>query len=1279
MSQLRILLFGPPRIEHNGAPIVVGRRKAVALLAYLAMSGRPQSRDSIAALLWPDYDQQQARAALRRDLAALNQALPGEWLQSNREFITLQPPAAGTDAQARHPRLWLDVSEFRQQAAVCQAHRHGPDEICAAYLPPLAEAANLYRADFLAGFTLRDSPDFDDWQLFQAESLRRELAGVLTRLVQGHCDQGRVEVAIEYARRWLALDPLQEAAHRRLMQLYAWADQQGAAVRQYEECMRVLAAELRAEPSAETSALYQAIVARQLPSSLRIESRTAAPTVPLFLQQEATTPETQPSTFVARERELTQLQRLLGLAMANQGRVAFVCGDAGSGKTALLHEFARRARAEHSGLIVATGSCQAFAGIGDPYLPFLEILGLLTGDVEARCAAGAISRAQAYSLWCLVPDAVQAILAGSIDLLDTFIPGVALLQRAQAAAPKGSDWVTELETRVGAQVPASAAVNEPAVQQKDLFAQTTRFLLALARRHPLLLVLDDLQWADAGSIHLLFHLGRQLPGSRIMLVGLYRPADVALGRPALMGDQAPERTAERHPLAPVLAELQRTFGDNTVDLGQADGRAFLQSLLASERYRLDANFETTLYQHTEGQALFTVEMLRAMQVRGDLVQDGQGAWVEGVTLEWGTLPARVEGVIGERIERLPAILQTVLKIAAVEGETFTAETIAGVQGAAAYDVIQQLSNVLDRLHQLVRLLDVQHLPSGRLSRYRFRHHLFQKYLYQRLDTAERASLHEAVGQVLVHLYGEETEKLAPQVARHFELAGLGAMATTYLRRAGDTAARLYATSEAADYYRRALTLTTPATPAAELSHLYLQLGRMLELDSRFDQALAVYAALEQVARERDDPGLELAALMATLPIFATPTSMQDTTLAQARGRQALSLARAMHDQVAEAKILWNLSIAVATLQMEQAIDYGEQSLALARSLNLAEQTALTLSDLGMFCYSQVGRIGEAVTVLYEAGAIWRELGNLPLLCNNLAYLGRLQIGTGEYERGLATSTEAFQIAQRIQNAWGQAFSTWTEGYVYWEQGDVDGACQAMEACIRRAEHAGFKQPQLELPATLAQIYGELGAYERAFAMAARVIAAVSVDEQDLFIRAMRVMAEKVLAQLYLHLHRPADAEGLLRRGRQDASREAMPAYFALREWDLVEAELSFQQEDYGRARSVTEHWLRDLHKFGLRSRLPYALLMQGKIHLALGERTQARACWQDARREAEELGSRWALWQILAALAELEEDADHAAELRRQAHAITDSIAGHIGDEELRVSFLNLPAVLYVQ
>ena len=115
---------------------------------------------------------------------------------------------------------------------------------------------------------------------------------------------------------------------------------------------------------------------------------------------------------MARQREVARLDRFLRSALAGQGRVAFVVGEAGSGKTALVSEFARRAQEAEPELVVAVGNCNAHTGIGDPYIPFREILELLTGDVEARWAAGAISRAHARRLWAALPLAARALLEG---------------------------------------------------------------------------------------------------------------------------------------------------------------------------------------------------------------------------------------------------------------------------------------------------------------------------------------------------------------------------------------------------------------------------------------------------------------------------------------------------------------------------------------------------------------------------------------------------------------------------------------------------------------------------------------------------------------------------------------------------------------------------------------------------------------------------------------------------------------------------------------------------
>lgn len=541
------------------------------------------------------------------------------------------------------------------------------------------------------------------------------------------------------------------------------------------------------------------------------------PAAPPIATEEATAASGEPEKrlFVAREQELAQLDRFLNQALTGRGHVAFVVGEAGSGKTALAQEFARRAQEMHPRLIIAGGNCNAYSGIGDPYLPFREILALLTGDVETRSAVGVISHAHARRLAELVPHAIQTLVDDGPDLIDLFIPGKTLIDRATGAASIASDRVAGLKALLARQAAAQGAV---ALKQQNLFAQYTQVLQALSRRWPLLLLLDDLQWADAGSISLLFHLGRQLTGQRILVVGIYRPDDVALGR-----------EGGRHPLEPVVNEFQADFGQIQVDLEQAGEKQFIEALLDSEPNRLGAAFRHALWRQTSGHALFTVEMLRGLQERGDLVQDEQGRWVEGPALDWETLPARVEGVIGERLGRLPAPLQAALQVACVEGEVFTAEVVAQVQRIDERDLVRQLSGELSKQHRLVREQGNQRLGNRRLSRYRFRHILFQKYLYNNLGMVERSYLHEGVGQRLEALYQDQPEEMAAiavQLAYHFQAAGLIVKAVDYLYQAGNRTIRLSANQEAIAHFTSALTLlaTLPKTPERNQQELPLQLA-----------------------------------------------------------------------------------------------------------------------------------------------------------------------------------------------------------------------------------------------------------------------------------------------------------------------------------------------------------------------------------------------------------------------------------------------------------------------
>ncbi len=182
-------------------------------------------------------------------MSILNKALGEGRLEVERDIIHLTPG----------PDLWVDVLQFEGELAACRSHGHAADAVCPDCLPHLREAVSLYRGDFMAGFTLRDSLAFDEWQHFQTEALRRELTEALERLVRGQSMQADFQTALPYARRWVALDPLHEPAHRQLMELYARAGQRAAALHQYQECVRLLQDELGVPPAVETTALAERI------------------------------------------------------------------------------------------------------------------------------------------------------------------------------------------------------------------------------------------------------------------------------------------------------------------------------------------------------------------------------------------------------------------------------------------------------------------------------------------------------------------------------------------------------------------------------------------------------------------------------------------------------------------------------------------------------------------------------------------------------------------------------------------------------------------------------------------------------------------------------------------------------------------------------------------------------------------------------------------------------------------------------------------------------------
>jgi predicted ATPase/DNA-binding SARP family transcriptional activator len=831
MPRLVLSLLGSFQVTLDGQPVTDFKSdKSRALLAYLAVEAdRPHRREVLAGLLWPDMLDRSARSNLRDVLANVRTVIGDR--DATPPFLLISRDTLQFNTASDY---WLDVTAFVERIEADTTQPSTTDQ--------LEQAVALYQGSFLEGFSVSDSSVFEEWALLMRERLARQMSSALQRLAALYEQRGAYAQAQSCSRRQVELEPWDETAHQGLMRTLALSGQRGAALAQYETCRRLLAEELGVEPGTETTRLYEQIrdglFSRRRPEAQLAgdaEERTdkevvaSAPVTPPPFLSSAPLHPSAPAPFVARECELAQLDEHLYGALAGRGKVVFVTGEVGSGKTALIQEFTRRAQEAHPDLIAASGNCNAYTGIGDPYLPFREMLELLAGDVEAKWAAGALSREHALRLWHMLPVAVQALVEAGPDLIDTFVPRAALLERARTYTQVHgrADWLTHLDERGERWPTANPGSANP--QQSDLFEQYTRVLQALAQRRPLLLVLDDLQWADLGSISLLFHLGRRLAGSRILIVGAYRPEEVALGRAASsLVAGGIDGGRERHPLQPVVNEFQRDFGDITVNLGHNESQDFVEALLDSEPNCLDLAFREMLFRQTRGHPLFTIELLRGLQERGDLVQDSAGRWVEGAALNWEALPARVEAVIAERIGRLAPPLRAALRVASVEGELFTAEVVAQVRAVDEREMLGRLSSELDRGHRLISAQSIVRVDGQLLSRYRFRHILFQRYLYSSLDEVERVHLHEQVGTALEKLYRSQEggAAITVQLALHFQKARITEKAINYLQQAGDKAVLMSAYQEGIAHLNRGLELllALPESPERAQQELDLQLS-----------------------------------------------------------------------------------------------------------------------------------------------------------------------------------------------------------------------------------------------------------------------------------------------------------------------------------------------------------------------------------------------------------------------------------------------------------------------
>ncbi|HEX7360749.1 MAG TPA: AAA family ATPase [Bryobacteraceae bacterium] len=693
--------------------------------------------------------------------------------------------------------------------------------------------------------------------------------------------------------------------------------------------------------------------------------------------------------FVGRERELHRLsghfQRMLGGA----GKIVFLTGEAGIGKSALAEEFIRSVQRIHPGLMLACGRAVEQYGTGEAYLPFLDALFALLceGGDTFRTTLRALA-----PLWCL-----QLPFFNSSDDLDQ-------LRRETAGATK-ERMLREMGDALG----------------------------ALSSIAPLLLLLEDLHWADRPTIDLLRRLGQQITGQRILLVVTLRPEDAEI---------------VNHPLRNCRIEMQAHQQCDEIALGLLNPEDIGNLLhLRFSPNDFPGDLAGWVRRRTDGQPLFTVSLLEFLASRGTIA-NVNGCWIltSEMTLE---IPDSVRAMIRKKIEALDARSRLTLQYASVEGEEFLSTVVAGLLGEDQLEVEEHLA-VLANTHRLIEIRGEDELPDGALAtRYAFAHALYQNVFYDELVSQRRALLHNRAGEQLLKHYRDRAPRIAVQLAMHFERGRNWARAIEFLLLAGTNATSVYANIQAEMHYTRALELAPRLAPEArpetefriyeKRAAVYLTTHSVVPATgmptSRFDLSIADCKEMIVRARAAGSPALECLALYTLGNTFFYANRIPEMWSAL---QEMLKLAERTQSDVARLQTVALMAQAHLALGDLPAAE-KEFAEVIERAWLIDKRTLLGVLDwhaLLRFFQSEYLNaeklFRETLDLSSELGDAFRNLKSHYFLCLTLANLGRIS-------EAFEILSRAVDMARRNGDVYWSARVPNCFGWIHRELEDIEGA------------------------------------------------------------------------------------------------------------------------------------------------------------------------------------------------------------------------------------------------
>jgi DNA-binding SARP family transcriptional activator len=903
-------------------------------------------------------------------------------------------------------------------------------------LRALAGSIQWYRADFLPEM-------YADWALVERERLRELYLRALERLITLHKQRGDYDQALTYAQRLVASDPLREAAHRELMRLYHLVGRPRAAVEQFATLYDLLAEELGVSPTPTTVGLREEIAIGL--EELGPPHLPLAPSPPPLLRELAYLP------FVGRNRERTALIEALQAANRGHGGVALVEGEAGVGKTRLTSEIVAGAR--WRGFQVGLSKADSLVAPA-PYQLLRDALSPLLTPLRAAQLAELVD-----PHWLAVSAPILPALAEQ--------PG-----ELTPIAPLG-----------------------PAEERQRLCQGLIHCVAGLASAAPLLLVLEDVHWADLITLEALPTLAPGVATGRVLVVLTCRSAEARTRQDVWEALEALDRALPILHLgippfdrSETVSLVQRALG---VDEG--DARAI--------------EFGRRLQDETGGNALFLVESLESL-LEQETLSLVEGRWrfpMDNLSLP---PPASLQDVIGTRFERLSPALQAVLEHVAVLGGDAEFPVLSATVGAPAVELTRQL-----------RQLDKRGFLRETNTGYAFPHDVIRDVVYQAIPLPRRRALHRRAGAAVEEIHPDRVESLAV----HFERGGVWSKAVHRCRQAGQRARAVYASGQAIAYYDRALRAWRRMEERdAELGqNLHRERGRICQDRGWFDRAEADFQAARELAEDAGDRAGQARILNHLSYLKFQRGDFKEAAEIAQRG---LALGRDADCEAEIATALFNQANALRNLgDYPEAIDLYEQAATLFERLDDQRRLADCLNRMGA-AFNHVGDFLRARGLIRRSLTIRRRLGDKVGISYSLINLALSRYLIGQFDGVQEAAQEALEIATAIGDPYGRDAALHDLGMAALEQGLAAEAIPLFEGALAIAREIGDKALEPETLTEMGRAYQQMGALERARELLEQALDLVSISVERNYVPAVHAY----LAALYLEMGR---ADGALRHAR----------------------------------------------------------------------------------------------------------------------------------------------------